>query len=103
MTTLLTIVAAIAIGLCSPREDTPAARTLTRIWGDLRAATWKRLAWITLCILGGGVAVLAIVLFSTARAGLYGAGVAVAALACWAASLAAVDRRPVRIHLEIRA
>lgn len=101
MTTLLAVVAVVAIAICSPKPDTPAARPLRRMWADLRKAGWKRLAWITPCVvIIGGIAVLVVVLWSTARAGLYGAGVGVAALCCWAASRASLTHRPCRVRLE---
>src|SRR5574341_1684108 len=97
MTALLAVVAVAALAVCSPREDTPAARTLGRMWADLRAAGWKRIAWGVICVIVGGPV---IALFSTGRAGLYGAGVAVAALCCWAATRSSLTHRPCRVHLE---
>lgn len=97
MTTLLAVVAVAALVVASPRQDSPAARTLRGMWADLRAAGWLRILAATVCVVFGG---LGLVLASTARAGLYGAGVGIAALCCWAATRSSLSHRPCRVHLE---
>jgi hypothetical protein len=94
---LLNVLAAVVVTIASRREDTPAARPAARMWADLRATRWWRIALAVICVIGGG---LTIALLSTARAALYGLGVAVAAACCWTASRAALSRRPCRVRLE---
>ncbi|MEU8271228.1 hypothetical protein AB0B89_29225 [Sphaerisporangium sp. NPDC049002] len=99
MTAFITLLAVVALAVCSMREDVPTARTPSRVWADLRAAGWKRVAWLLVCALVGGAA---IALYAATRTGMYGALLALAALACRGASAAAMDDRPVRVcRLEI--
>lgn len=97
MTTLLAVVAVAALAVSSPKQDTPAARTLRGMWVDLRAAGWLRILTAIACVVFGG---FGLVLASTARAGLYSAGVGVAALCCWAATRSSLTHRRVRVRLE---
>lgn len=101
MSVLLVLLALAALGVCSLREDTPAATTPGRAAAGLRAAGWKRVAWlVTLAVLG----VAGLLLFTAVRAGAYGLLLAVAGLCALAASLLAIDRRPVRVRrLEVTA
>ena len=103
MTTLLAILAAVAIGLRSTCDDSPASTTLARIWAAVQAASWGRRAWITVCILGGGLAVLGLAVGATARAGVFIVAVALAAAGARVAKAAALDRSPLCIRLEISA
>lgn len=85
----------------SARTDSPAAATPKRVRDDLRAAGWKRVAVVALYAAAG---VLVLVVLSLLREGLYGAALAVAALACAVASVVALDGRPVRVRrLWVRA
>ena len=85
----------------SAKVDTPAAATPQRVRDGLRAAGWKRVAGLAIYATAG---VLALVILSLLREGLYGVALAVAALACAVASFVALDRRPVRVRrLWVRA
>lgn len=101
MIPFVVLLAAVALAVCAIREDTPTATTPGRAWQQMKAAGWKRTTWTATKVLVG---VFALLVIAALRTGLYGVALAVAALACWAASLASLDRRPVRVcRLEIRA
>ncbi|WP_214110678.1 hypothetical protein [Acrocarpospora catenulata] len=98
---LTAVLVAALLALLSARPDTPAATTPPRAWKDLRAAGGRRIAWTMLRAVAG---VLAITVVAALRTGLYGTALTVAGIACMVASLAALDRRAVRLHrLEVRA
>ncbi len=100
MTMLFAVLLAItALAVCAIRPDTATATTPRRAWASMQAAGWKCTAWAGVKILAGVAAVLAV---AALRTGLYGATLAVAAMACWVATKVSLDRRPVRVHrLEI--
>lgn len=86
---------ALLLGVLGVREDTPAATTPRRAWADLRAAGWKRLAWLATL---AGLGVAALVVATMVRAGLYGAALALAGLGCAAATALAPAGCRVRVR-----
>jgi hypothetical protein len=96
-----TVFMVLLVFVTTARADTPAAATPRRVRDDLRAAGWKRVVVVALYAAAG---VLALAVLSLLREGLYGAALAVAALACAVASVVALDGRPVRVRrLWVRA
>ncbi len=93
---LLDLAAVVVVTIGARQDNTPAAQPVPRMWAGARAAGWRGL----LLALGITGAVLAIALYATGRAALYGLGVGVAAVCCWAATRAALSHRPCRVHLE---
>ncbi|MEU7743358.1 hypothetical protein [Nonomuraea sp. NPDC049158] len=85
----------VLLALLAARPDSPAATSPARAWTDLRAAGGKRIARALVQALAG---TLALTVAAALRTGLYGAALTLAFLACLAASLVSLDRRPVRLR-----
>lgn len=100
MTTLLIVLlAAIALALCSVRDDSPKAKTPRQAAADLRSAGLRRVTWLALQAVAGVALVL---LLAALRTGMYHALLAIAGGASWLAAAVALDR--VDVHrLELRA
>lgn len=96
---LVVMLAAVGLGVCSVRPDTPATKRGSDAVASLRSAGWRRVIWIALQALAGVALVL---LVAALRTGLYHVLFTLAGGASWLASAVALE--PARVHrLEVRA